>query len=91
MKDKFLNLKLPDKYIEGLVKYEEGLDNIPEWIDLQKKGWAFEEYLKLEKLIEIEYMKYHLNEYKEDDEIELEEIKEAEQLIEKAIKEYNEM
>lgn len=88
MKEELLNIKLPKKYKEGLFEYKEGLDNIPEWPLLQKKGWTFEEHLKLYKLIEIEHMNYVLNESLSSDEFSEEEMKE---LIKNAINEYNKM
>lgn len=91
MKEKLLNLKVPKIYKENLFIYEEGLDNAPEWIYAQKLGWSREEYSKLQKLIEIEYMKYLLNDEINDNKITEDEIKQANELIENAIIEYNEM
>ena len=91
MKDKLLEINLSEEYREGLIDYKIGLDNIPDWPMLQSHGWTFKEHLKLEKLIGIEHMKYSLNEAIEDDEIMEEEVKEVKLLIEKSIKEYNEM
>lgn len=91
MKEELLNIKLPKEYKEGLFKYEEGLDNVPEWPILQKKGWTFEEHLKLYKLVEVEHMKYVLNESLSSNEVSQEEVKEMNELIKNAINEYNEM
>lgn len=85
MKENLLNIKLPKKYEEGLFKYEEGIDSIPEWPMLQKNGWTFQEHLKLHKLVEIEHMKYLLDEVSED------EMEEVTKLINNAINEYNQM
>lgn len=87
MKEKLLNLKLPKIYEENLFVYELGLDNSPEWIDAIKKGWTRQEYEKLNKLIQIERLKYILN----DEELKKVEIKQINKLINKAIKEYNKM
>lgn len=89
MKEKLLKLKMPKQYEENLFVYEEGLDNSPEWIELQRLGWSLQEYSKLQKLIEIEYMKYRLNDEINDNTVTPEEIKEINELIEDAIKEYN--
>lgn len=91
MKEKLLNIKLPKEYKEGLFKYKEGLDNVPEWPILQKNGWTFEEHLKLCKLIEIEHMKYVLNDSLSSGEVSQEEVQETKKLIKDAINEYNEM
>lgn len=91
MKEDLLNLKLPKKYEEGLFKYELGLDNMPDWPEFLKNGWSFQDYMKLEKLVGIEHMKYILNDAIEDGEVSEEEIKELRELIEDAIKGYNEM
>jgi len=90
MKEQLLNIKLPDKYKEGLINYSHELDNVPDWPTLLKRGWTFKEHLKLEKLVEIEFIKYSLKEMIEDSEITEEEIKEAKEIIKNAIKEYNE-
>ncbi len=87
MKEKLLNLKLPKIYEENLFVYKLGLDNCPEWIDAIKKGWTREEYEKLNKLIQIERLKYILN----NEELKKVEIKQINKLINKAIKEYNKM
>lgn len=91
MKEQLLNIKLPQKYKEGLLDYKEGVDIVPSWIELSEKGYSWEEHLKLNKLVEIEHMKYELKEAIEDNELTEEEIKEAERLILNAINEYNEM
>lgn len=91
MKEELLKIKLPQKYKEGLINYKEGLDNIPDWPELSEKGYTWDEHLKLNKLIEIEHMKHSLNDLLEDDELTEEEIQEARILIQKSIKEYNEM
>lgn len=91
MKSELLKIKLPTEYKEGLIKYELGLDNFPDWPMLQVQGWNFKEHLKLEKLISIEAIKYSLNEAIEDDEVTEEEINYAKKLINKAIEEYNAM
>lgn len=91
MKEDLLNIKLPQKYKEGLIDYQEGLDNVPNWLELSKKGFTWEEHLKLNKLVEIEAMKYILNDAIKDNEITNEEISESKKLIEKAIEEYNNM
>lgn len=91
MKEQILNIKLPDKYIEGLIEYVPGLDNEPQWPELQKIGYTWEKHLKLLKLVAIEAMKYSLKEAIEDNEITEEEIKDVKVLIEQAIKEYNKM
>lgn len=91
MKSVLLQLKLPLKYQEGLFEYQEGLDNIPEWPALQKKGYTWDEHLKFNKLVSIEAMKYRLIEDKEDGNITSDEIKIIEEIIDQAIKEYNEM
>ena len=91
MKEKLLNIKLPKEYKEGLFEYEEGLDNVPQWPVLKKNGWTFEEHLKLYKLIEIEHMKYILNDSLLSGEVSQEEAKEISKLIRNAINEYNEM
>lgn len=91
MKERLLNIKLPDKYKDGLINYSLGLDNVPDWLALQEQGWTFQEHLKLEKLIEIEHMKYSLNEAINENEITREEIKEIEDLIANVIKEYNDI
>ena len=89
MKEKLLELKMPRQYEENLFVYEEGLDNSPEWIELQQMGWSLQEYLKLQQLIAIECMKYKLNDYIDDNMVTPEEIEEMNELIEDAIKEYN--
>lgn len=91
MKEQLLKIKLPKKYEEGLIDYKVGLDNVPDWLELSKKGYTWDEHMKLNKLAEIETMKNSLNEAIEDNEITEEEIKESKILIEKAIKEYNEI
>ncbi len=45
MKDELKKLKLPEKYIEVLFDYKEGLDNTLEWIDLLQK--CIEEYNRI--------------------------------------------
>lgn len=91
MKEDILSIKLPQKYKEGLIDYQEGLDNVPNWLELSKKGFTWEEHLKLNKLVEIEAMKYILNDAIKDNEITNEEISESKKLIKKAIEEYNNM
>lgn len=87
MKEQLLNINLPDKYIEGLIEYVPGLDNEPQWPELQKMGYTWEQHFKFNKLIEIEAMKYALME----DDISREEILEIEKMIQDAIEEYNNM
>lgn len=87
--DKLINAKLPKAYQDGIFKYQPGLDNIPDWMTLQKNGWTKEEYSKFQKLIEIEHMKYVLNEAIADNEISKEEMSFAKQSINNAINEYN--
>lgn len=91
MKMDLLNIKLPQEYKENLFQYKEGLDNVPNWIELKKKGYTWNEHLKLDKLIEIENMKYRLNEAINNNEVSDEEIQEAEYLIKNTIKEYNDI
>lgn len=91
MKEELLNIKLPQKYVDGLIEYKEGLDTVPDWLELSEKGYTWDEHLKLNKLVGIEAMKYTLNEAIENKEVTEEEIEEAKMLIEKAIEEYNEM
>jgi hypothetical protein len=91
MKEELLNIKLPEKYVEGLIKYEDGIDNVPSWPELNEKGYTWDEHMKLNKLVEIEAMKYTLNSAIDDDELTEEQIKEGKVLIDKAIEEYNEM
>ena len=91
MKSELLKIKLPKEYKEGLIKYELGLDNFPDWPMLQAQGWTFKEHLKLEQLISIEAIKYSLNEAIEYNEVTEEEINYAKKLIDKAIEEYNAM
>ncbi|SHJ52337.1 hypothetical protein SAMN02745163_02063 [Clostridium cavendishii DSM 21758] len=91
MKEQLLKIKPPKKYKEGLIKYEIGLDTVPDWPMLQAHGWTFEEHLKLEQLISIENMRFSLNEAIEENEATEEEIKECRILIEKAIEKYNNM
>ncbi len=86
-----LKIKLPKKYKEGLIKYELGFDNVPNWIELSEKGYTWNEHMKLNQLVAIEYIKYTLKEAIEDKEVTEEEIKEAKKLIDKAIEEYNAM
>lgn len=89
MKEELIKLKLPKKYKEGLFEYKIGLDNVPDWTTLQKYGWTFKEYSKLEKLVEIEHMKFLLKEDVYNNEATEEEIKECERMIKEAIGEYN--
>lgn len=91
MKKELIKLKLPKEYKEDIFKYEVGLDNVPDWLILQKHGWTFKEYLKLGSLVNIEHMKYLLKEAIKDNEITEDEVKKCEQMIKEAIKEYNEM
>ena len=91
MKEKLLELKMPKQYEENLFVYEEGLDNVPDWIQLKQLGWSLQEYSKLQKLVEIEYMKYRLNDDINNNVVEEEEIKEINDLIKNAIEEYNEI
>ncbi|EHK2440924.1 hypothetical protein KCL46_000946 [Clostridium perfringens] len=91
MKEELIKLKLPKEYKEDVFKYEIGLDNVPDWPTLQKHGWTFKDHLKLESLVNIEHMKYSLKEAIKDNEITEDEVKECEQIIKVAIKEYNEM
>lgn len=86
-----LKVKPPKLYEKGYIKYEEGLDIQPNWPKLMKHGYTFEEHLKLSKIFAIEGAKYTLKEAIEDNEISKDEIKEVEDLIERLIKEYNEM
>ncbi|AQR95551.1 hypothetical protein [Clostridium saccharoperbutylacetonicum] len=87
MKEQLLNIDLPEKYKEGLIEYVPGLDNEPQWPELQKLGYTWEKHLKLNKLVEIEAMKYGLK----DNDITPEEILEIKKLIQNAIEEYNNM
>lgn len=89
MKEELIKLKLPNEYKEGLFEYKIGLDNVPDWPTLQKHGWTLKEYLKLETLVEIEHMKYSLNEAIKDNEIIEDEAKEYNQVIQEAIDKYN--
>lgn len=89
MKEVLIKLKLPKNYKEELFEYKIGLDNVPDWSTLQKHGWTFKEHSKLEKLVEIEHMKYLLKEYTYNNEATEEEIKECERRIKEAIGEYN--
>ena len=89
MKEELLNIKLPQYYKEGLIKYEEGIDNIPTWIEFSEKGYSKEQFKKMSLLVVIEATKNTLNEAIEEDEITEDEIKEAEELIQKKVIEYN--
>lgn len=91
MKEGLLKLKLPREYKDKLFEYHIGLDNVPDWLTLQKLGWTFKDHLKLESLVGIEHMKYSLKEAIEDDDVTDDVIKGCEQMIENAIKEYNEL
>lgn len=89
MRQELLNLTLPDKYREGLFEYCETLDGTPEWPELARCGYTWEKHLKLYKLVSIEHMKYMLKEY--GDEFTEEEMKQAKELLEQTIQEYNEI
>lgn len=91
MKEQLLSIKLPDKYEKGLIEYVPGLDNEPQWPELQKLGYTLEKYMKLQKLVSIEAMNYALDDAKEDGEATDTEVAEIENLIKNAIEEYNNM
>lgn len=90
MKKKLFELELPKIYQEGLFEYKPMIDGYPELID-RPKGYSYEKFCKLNKLIQIELLKYNINEARKNMELTAEEIKEAEFLIEEAINEYNEL
>lgn len=58
---------------------QEGLDGLPEWPEMQKKGMSFDEYNKFIKNETLEYMKSQLQANKND--MTEEEINEAEEII----------
>ncbi|WP_040212392.1 hypothetical protein [Clostridium polynesiense] len=90
MKNVLIEIKLPKEYKENLFEYKPGLNNIPDWPLLKKGGWTFQEHLKLEKLIEIEYMKYVLQEAITNEDINSDdEMKQYKIMIKNAIEEYN--
>lgn len=91
MKKELMNLELPERYIENLFEYRFTLDGVPEWIDFAREGYSMQKYWKFSKLYTIETMKYFLNEAIQDDEIDHDEMVEANKLIQEAIQEYNEM
>lgn len=83
-----LTIKPPQKYKEGVMKYSEGLDNIPEKIDYLKNGYNLQEACKMELLIRIERLKYILELLEEES---IEERKETENIIHQCIQQYNQM
>lgn len=89
MKEQLLNIELPFQYREGLIEYEEGLDNVPTWIEFSEKGYTKEQFKKMSLLVVIEATKDTLNEAIEYNEITENEIEEARELIQEKINEYN--
>ena len=81
-------MQLPKVYQEGIIEYHYGMDTEPEWPGMPK-GTSIAEYEKLRKLYSIEHMKYLLKE--NGDEFTEEEMREAKELLEQTIQEYNEM
>lgn len=81
-------MKLPKMYEAGFIDYHYGMDTAPEWPSMPA-GTSIAEYEKLRKLYSIEHMKYMLKEY--GDKFTEEEMKQAEELLEQTIQEYNEM
>lgn len=91
MIDKLLQIELPKTYVEGLIDYIPGVDTKPSWVKAQEQGYTFDKYMKLRKLLSIESMKWMYKDAFEDGELTDEEIKESENIIKKAIEEYNNM
>ncbi len=87
MKEELLKLKLPKNYEKDLFKYQEGLDNVPDFIELIGKGYSKDQYEKLNILVDVERMKYELQEDAE--ELSDEDMEYIKELIEKRIEEYN--
>lgn len=88
-KNELLNINLPKLYEENLIKITPGLDNIPELPDWVNKGRKIEEYRKFQVLIVIESTKAMLKE--NSGELSPEELKQINEIIQKRIKEYNEL
>ncbi|MDU4855766.1 MAG: hypothetical protein E6X72_15400 [Clostridioides difficile] len=66
MMKQILNTDIPKKYKPGLIQYIYGIDTEPNLLDVSKCGYTDEEYRKIDFLIAIELMKYHLQEDKKD-------------------------
>lgn len=82
--------KLPATYEPGFFDYSEyayTLDALPEWPDYKEAGYTWDEHLKFMKFISIERLKYVLL----NEELTEDEIKEGELIVEKRIKEYDDM
>lgn len=85
-----LKTKPPEKYKEGVLTVEEGMDNIPELIDYINAGYTKYEAEKMNLLVRIELMreqliKVNLNEVAD------KEIRDFTRKIEGLINEYNEL
>lgn len=91
MKRQLLQLELPKKYKGKVFEYIPSLDGIPDMKDYIDFGYTLEQYKKFSKLVQIEYLKYKLDEELEYDEITDDEKALIHQMIDTTIKEYNEM
>lgn len=85
MKNEILKIKPPKVYKECLLTIEEGIDNIPEYVEYLRKGYSVEEAKKMVLLVRIEMLKHDI----QDSGATEEGLEEIENYIQKLICEYN--
>lgn len=57
MKEELLKIKPPAKYCEGIIKFQEGFDTVPDLLEYLQNGYTANEAKKMELLVSIETMK----------------------------------
>lgn len=84
-------MKPPKFYEEGLVTYKEGLDSVPELIEYIEHGFTLEEAEKMELLMRIESMKYHLKHLEKEHAGDVDDLLKIKEYIQSQIEVYNEI
>ncbi|MDD6266455.1 MAG: hypothetical protein PUA92_01025 [Clostridium sp.] len=95
MESRLYTINLTKKYEPGMIDYSEyvnRIDGIPQWPDFAERGFSWEQYLKINKLLSIEgaiYRYNHIEEYGLEANEEEKEV--CMELINAMIKEYDAM